>query len=116
MSRQCRICLHLKDETEFASNGRKFAVENRCKKCVNRAATILRKLKKTSPPKPKNCECCKNEDNRLCLDHCHDTLEFRGWICEPCNRGIGQLGDNIKGLQKAMSYLQRTTKEKEINH
>jgi hypothetical protein len=41
----------------------------------------------------------------LNLDHCHDTKMFRGWLCRSCNTGIGSLGDDIGGLEKALVYL-----------
>tara|TARA_R110002020_G_scaffold474398_1_gene705582 strand:- start:51 stop:425 length:375 start_codon:yes stop_codon:yes gene_type:complete len=103
----CRLCGQSKHESQFSNNGRKVAKENRCKDCRRSGMTILRDLKKTAPPKPKNCECCGEETERICLDHCHKTLKFRGWLCELCNRGIGQLGDNIEGLKRAIEYLQQ---------
>ena len=30
------------------------------------------------------CQAC-GEQRVLCLDHCHETGRFRGWICHPCN-------------------------------
>lgn len=38
------------------------------------------------PPRPADgrCQAC-GEERVLCLDHCHDTGAFRGWICHPCN-------------------------------
>ncbi len=46
---------------------------------------------------PLQCEMCKKEQvgKALCLDHCHTTGIFRGWLCSSCNRGLGLLGDNI---------------------
>jgi len=41
----------------------------------------------------------------LNLDHCHDTLSFRGWLCGKCNSGIALLGDNKEGVQRALKYL-----------
>jgi len=60
------------------------------------------------PPKPTDgrCQNCGAEA-RLVLDHCHETGEFRGWICDPCNVGIGQLGDSVEGLERALAYLKR---------
>jgi len=51
------------------------------------------------------CECCGEKPIKWCLDHDHSTHEFRGWICERCNTGLGKLGDNIEGLTKALNYL-----------
>lgn len=105
LNRKCRICLQYKAESSFRENGRKIAKENRCKECINKAAALRRELKKKAPKKPDHCECCKRPCQKLCLDHCHKKLSFRGWICEPCNRGIGQLGDDIEGLVNALNYL-----------
>jgi hypothetical protein len=41
------------------------------------------------------------------VDHCHETGKIRGLLCHSCNTGIGKLGDNLEGLQKAVSYLER---------
>ena len=31
----------------------------------------------------------KDYPNKLCIDHNHDTLEFRGFLCVQCNRNMG---------------------------
>ncbi len=60
-------------------------------------------------PHPENCEACGRNrgEKRLCLDHDHTTQKFRGWLCNACNRGIGYLGDDLKGIMSAMRYLQK---------
>ena len=52
------------------------------------------------------CEVCGSADN-LGYDHCHDTMDFRGVLCNKCNRSIGQLGDTLESLEKVVSYLRR---------
>lgn len=59
---------------------------------------------------PEFCECCKqpaNGQGLFHLDHCHETDIFRGWLCFKCNAGIGNLGDDVEGLENALSYLRR---------
>ena len=67
------------------------------------------KLKKENPypHKDPTCECCGTKSNKevLNLDHCHKYNTFRGWLCRSCNIGIGALGDNIEGLEKAVAYI-----------
>lgn len=62
-------------------------------------------------PRPSRCECCGMSDlvfkKPLCLDHCHLTNKFRGWICDDCNIGIGRLGDDVEGVRRALDYLKR---------
>lgn len=61
-------------------------------------------------PCPEKCEACgrpPSSNKGLALDHDHVTGKFRGWLCDLCNRGIGQLGDNLEGVKKALEYLER---------
>lgn len=69
------------------------------------------------PPRPTDCQCCGRHvgAEKLCLDHDHKEPDlalpyvagrFRGWICDPCNRGIGALCDLPHGLKAALEYLE----------
>lgn len=42
---------------------------------------------------------------RINIDYDHVTNKVRGILCTGCNTGLGHLGDDIAGLQKAMAYL-----------
>lgn len=54
------------------------------------------------------CGCCSNPlGDKYCIDHDHATGAVRGLLCYACNSGIGQLGDTIEGLQRAIQYLSR---------
>lgn len=39
------------------------------------------------------------------IDHCHDTGELRGTLCNLCNRGLGQFKDDPQILINAARYL-----------
>ena len=46
---------------------------------------------------------CKSTPNKLCVDHNHNTNQFRGFICVQCNRNMGWLdkyGDQIEAYNK----------------
>lgn len=65
-------------------------------------------------PADNRCEICgrtPQEANpggrfvRLSLDHCHMTGGLRGFLCGPCNSGLGQLGDTAERVRVALGYL-----------
>lgn len=45
------------------------------------------------------------------LDHDHTTGKRRKFLCNPCNRGIGYLQDDVEILKKAINYLNEHSKE-----
>jgi hypothetical protein len=94
----------------FTKDGRYLKSQD-CKDCYIKAVKIRIDLHKTAPPKPAICDCCEKPtpEKGLYLDHCHDTGAFRGWLCNSCNVGIGNLGDNKEGLLKGIAYLERTS-------
>jgi hypothetical protein len=84
-----------------------------------------RGLPEPTRPAPASCECCgalpghvdvfstptrtkiRKAAYNLALDHDHVTGKFRGWLCSNCNTGLGKLGDDIAGLERAIAYLRR---------
>lgn len=42
---------------------------------------------------------------RLNIDHCHDTGQVRGLLCDLCNRALGLMRDNTALLSNAIDYL-----------
>jgi hypothetical protein len=102
---ECIVCENVYPLVSFPNHAsRKSGKDNRCKSCKNNLQKIARKLYKSSPPKPKSCQICDKE-TVLFLDHCHKTDQFRGWICKECNSSLGNFGDDISGILKALKYL-----------
>ena len=110
-----KVCLKCKTEKpilEYAKHTHYHDnLDSTCKTCRKNLAKLRNKLRKNAPPMPKICDCCKtppvklgNKKN-LCLDHDQETNQFRGWLCEPCNTGMGLLGDNLDSLMMAVEYL-----------
>lgn len=125
-SRTCIKCHKVKLLSEFMTRENlksgKSSYRTECKKCANDKADVRKLLEKTNPrPTNKDYKCLicnKNEDqlkenNRWndrsvwCLDHNHNTLKFRGWICNNCNIAIGRLHDNPSIALSAYRYLNR---------
>jgi len=57
------------------------------------------------------CKVCDKEfdsngqSTKLHIDHCHDSGEIRGFLCNNCNIGLGYFCDDPQILQSAMEYL-----------
>lgn len=39
------------------------------------------------------------------VDHCHNSSEVRGILCNHCNVGLGQFKDDVELMEKAIEYL-----------
>lgn len=58
-----------------------------------------------------HCEICNTKEN-LCWDHCHIEQQFRGTLCDTCNKGLGMFKDNPILLKKAAKYVTDRKKDK----
>ena len=119
-STECSVCNTLKENSEFSfyknrhtDNGYRLMVNTNCRSCAQiksrERSAIRKKFKDVKPPEfGEPCECCgKPVTRNWQLDHCHDTGEFRGWLCKLCNTGMGMCGDTLQGLELRVEYLKR---------
>jgi hypothetical protein len=56
------------------------------------------------------CDICHKPESitgTLHVDHCHETNNIRGMICNNCNTGLGHFQDSIENLKNAISYLKK---------
>jgi hypothetical protein len=119
--RKCKVCLQDKlFTTEFfqSKNGKRdggYWLRTECRDCVKKMNSNKRKAMKNAPRKmPDNCECCGRPrgNKSLCCDHIHGSSKFRGWICQPCNKGIGMtIDDPDIGHKKILIYYKKNDPE-----
>ncbi len=82
---------------------------SQAKVCAKRGITLDNYNKKL---REQNCCCaiCGRDESmlrrRLAIDHCHDSGQVRGLLCDECNAGIGFFKDSVELLQKAIEYLE----------
>ena len=90
---------------KFGHRAGRYVTNGTCVECSNLSSSGINKG--PIPPKPADgrCEACGEPNRRLVRDHDHTTGDFRGWLCDHCNRGIGQLRDDPVILVRALHYL-----------
>ena len=122
-TKKCRVCNVVKNINSFSGNPATY-VRPECLECLKEVRE-LRSFLKISNPYPDEsykCPICSKNKKDLehllftaekvwVLDHCWDSKEFRGYLCQRCNMGLGQLQDSITSLKRAVKYLS-TSKEK----
>lgn len=82
------------------------AYENRIKRQYNLS---LEELKWFEKQQEGCCAICKDNTQKLFVDHDHMTGEVRGLLCHYCNTGIGLFMDNPDRLKSAIQYLTEGT-------
>ena len=111
---QCKECYKKHDKKYWKENSEKIKKRQkkyRLKKYgfnTSEAQKII-KLRKTS-----RCAICGIEAKKinygrqkkmLYVDHCHNSQEVRGLLCDKCNMGLGYFNDDVELLKKAIKYL-----------
>lgn len=101
----CVLC-----HNKTVSNWQKNNVES-CRARQNKYRRVRLGIPVAPYPAPGICECCGGPPGKhsMHIDHDHASGTFRGWICNKCNGGLGLLGDSIAGLERAISYLKRSS-------
>jgi hypothetical protein len=131
--KSCTKCDESKDLAKFGKNKKsKSGLRTVCDSCHNEARRIYRLNNKAqlrdyhlqatyglTPLAYKTmyeaqggcCKICSIKEKhapnqRLCVDHDHDTGVVRGLLCSKCNAAIGLLQDSSEFTIKATTYLQ----------
>ena len=125
--KRCTQCGETKHIHEFASAGRDKK-RAQCKPCLARKK---REYYKKNPDKARRrnlktyydltneqrdqmaidqnfcCAVCKQQfpDEKLFVDHCHDTKKVRALLCTNCNLMIGHAHHDVTKLQNGITFL-----------
>lgn len=112
----CKKCNMEQPITEYRlyrrATGDRESRDSKCKNCSKKQTEIANTLRIIAPEYKGSCECCNKKCDNPVLDHCHSTETFRGWLCPPCNMGIGTLGDTLEDVRNALNYIERSNEKR----
>ena len=119
--RVCKKCKVKKPHDHFGYGSGGNYRRSECKSCARETREVVKKLHEQNayPSEEYKCPIClgtlKDIDKehisqkKFVLDHCHKTKQFRGWLCQMCNRALGNFKDDVKRLKRAIDYLNDST-------
>jgi hypothetical protein len=118
---QTKLCSMCNQELPITSFNRESSYYHSwCKSCCRTYSREMKEIKKNAPKPPKDHKCpiCLRSEKELTwgnytktgkriwvMDHDHTTKSFRGWLCQKCNFGLGNLGDDLNRCMRAAEYL-----------
>jgi hypothetical protein len=109
-SGRCKVCKNTwaRDYKNNTEEGRKLARERHLKDKYNLSLAGYDYIWDQQGGVCRICGGTNKDGRRLSVDHDHTTNKIRGLLCDPCNRGIGLLGDDPSTLRKAADYIERS--------
>lgn len=118
--KECSKCKYVLPLQAFSRHSGGNYLRPECKKCNNELSKVRERLKQQygMPESGHHCPICLNDEETVkgkgntkngswVIDHCHETEEFRGWLCHKCNRSLGGFDDDIGTLERAIDYLRK---------
>lgn len=106
---ECRSCRKQRDQDRWEKDGptilagRSTPVALRRRQAARHGLTV-QELEALIERYGGLCWACRLEPGAV-VDHCHRTERRRGWLCNPCNKGLGHFGDDPARLRAAIAYL-----------
>jgi len=92
--------LKLKNKTRYENNKEYFYDWH----LKNKYGISIEDYKEIHKAQDGRCCICE-EKTELVVDHDHKTGKVRGLLCQPCNRSLGFMKENVRSLENAIRYL-----------
>lgn len=114
LSAWCKKCQRVSFEERNRRNPHRIRKQRRAAQRKYKLGVSQRDVDEALEEQNGLCAICRQppsdsrvERNQATLqaDHCHETGKFRGLLCGPCNKGLGQFKDDPSRLQRAAAYL-----------
>ena len=96
-----------------AKNREAYLVMKRRADCKSKFGITLQQREGIFERFGHRCAICGTQPVRkhLHLDHCHETKQIRGPLCQRCNMGIGLFREDVTLMKAAIAYLEVFAKE-----
>jgi len=112
-SGRCKSCLNTSNRRSQAKTPDVFDEQRRLSWLTRNYGITTNDYNSMVVNQDDKCGICERQDKGTrrkywCVDHCHTTGRVRGLLCATCNKSLGQLGDTVESLQKAITYLKHT--------
>lgn len=105
---RCKACQREADRAYYAKNPerrRKQKRDARRRELLREYGLTVAEYEDLVEAANGRCAICEEINDRLEVDHCHETGVVRGMLCPRCNKALGLLDDSPASLRRAIEYL-----------
>lgn len=112
----CKECHKIYRKQHYENNRQKYIDKARAWEAKNGGRRFVRygltseQIDQLSMLQNGKCKIC-NKKSWSVVDHDHVTGLVRGLLCQGCNLGLGNLGDNVEGIESALKYLKEHARQ-----
>lgn len=109
---QCKLCEAKRKKAYIKSKYRPGHLRRKREAAYRRTYGVtLRDYEELLKKQDGRCAICGTDKpgkrfKHFAIDHCHQTGEVRGLLCNCCNAALGYFGDDLNVLLKAVRYMQ----------
>jgi lipoate synthase len=108
----CKECFRKRDQLPEVKERKRLAAERYRKENPQKVRDSYQKSRYKLTDEQlaalKAVEICQNpgcNNPATCIDHCHDSLQVRGRLCNKCNLALGHLNDDPAKITGLLEYL-----------
>ena len=120
MSRTCKICGLVEERagaSSFCASCREL--HGRARRAARARGTSIEQYLEMAQTHNGTCDVCGSTSpgglsKKFHMDHDHQTLEIRGFLCTNCNPGLGFFRDDPALLRAAALYIERSLKRRDL--
>ncbi len=117
-TRECKVCMYARARKWARTHRAKINTSARNSRLIIQYGIDILQYEQLLLRQGMVCAICRGvckSGRRLAVDHDHRTGAVRGLLCGACNRAIGNLGDSVERLRRAIEYLEKVSQPASIS-